>query len=90
MEANVLPSPEVVRELNNFIPVELYTDRPRPEDKKNQALEQRLVNTTALPVYVVVTPDEKVLSSHEGRASSTKFAAFLQSAHGTATQMAQR
>jgi hypothetical protein len=90
MEANVLPSPEVVRELNNFVPVELYTDRPRPEDKKNQQLEQRLAKTTALPVYVVLTPDEKVLSTHEGRADSRRFAAFLASARDTATQMALR
>ncbi len=89
MEKNVLPSPEVARELGNFIPVELFTDRGTPEDNRNQALETRLVHTTALPVYAVVTPDERVLGHLDGRADSGRFALFLRTAHGNTSRMAE-
>ena len=44
MEANVLPSPEVRRELESFIPVELYTDGKSAEAPKNQFLTDKNTN----------------------------------------------
>ena len=90
MERRVLPSAEVVRELQNFIPVELYTDRGRPDDNRNQALERELVNTVALPVYVILSPEGKVVDSVEGRKDSVSFAGFLKMAQNSFVQMAQR
>src|SRR5438034_10144720 len=77
MEANFLPSAEVVREIKNFIPVELYTDRGRPDDNRNQALERELVKTVALPVYVIVWPDGKVVDFEDGRLAFLVFGGFL-------------
>jgi len=88
MEANVLPRPEVVREIDKFIPVELYTDRPTAEDERNQKLLVRLLNTSALPDYVVVSPEEKVVKAIQGRNSSEAMVAFLQKAQSLTTQMA--
>ncbi len=88
MEKNVLPRPEVVREIDKFIPVELYTDRPTAEDDRNQKLLVRLLNTSALPDYVVVSPEEKVIKATQGTQSSQDMVAFLKSAQSLSTQMA--
>ena len=88
MERNVLPRPEVVRELNNFIPVELYTDRPRADDERNQKLLFTLLNTSALPDYAVVSPDGKVIKATQGRRSSEDMVAFLQKAGADSTRVA--
>jgi thiol:disulfide interchange protein len=48
MEKSVLPLPDVVKELGNFIPVELYTDRGTPEDEDNKAMEEKLAGVAFL------------------------------------------
>ncbi len=82
MERNMFPRPEVKKELGNYVQLELYTDKASKEDQANQALEQRMVDTVALPVYVIVSPDGKVLKKFE---SSTRdageFVQFLKSGH---------
>jgi hypothetical protein len=88
MEKNVLPLPEVVRELDKFIAVELYTDRPRAEDDSNQKLLVRLLNTSGLPDYVVLSPDEKLIKAIQGSHSPEEMVAFLKSAQLLSTQVA--
>jgi thiol:disulfide interchange protein DsbD len=90
MEANVLPAPDVRKELDHFVPVELYTDRPTPEDRGNQQILLKLANTTANPTYAVVTPDGKLIKALEGRRTVAEFAAFLQEARAAHQQVAQR
>ena len=90
MEANVLPSPEVRRELLKMIPTELYTDDGTVEAPKNQKLELKYASTTANPVYAVISPDEKVLGIFEGRTDSVTFAKFLQSSRANGPQVANR
>lgn len=65
MEQYVLPRPEVTAQLANFIPVELYTDRGTPDDDRNKATQQDLAHAVTLPLYVVVTPDGKVVRSFD-------------------------
>lgn len=89
MEKNVLPLPEVVREIDKFIPVELYTDRPRADDERNQKLLFTLLNTAALPDYAIVSPDGKVIKATQGRSSSQEMVAFLQQAQAE-TRVAAR
>lgn len=94
MEKNVLPHPDVLRELKDFVSVELYTDGGSAEDKANQKLLLDLAQTTANPTYAVVTPEGKVVKLLEGRSSVKDFTQFLKDARvaaaDTAAKMAQR
>jgi cytochrome c biogenesis protein CcdA len=66
-ERNAFMKPKIVRELKNFVCLQLYTDRvPDPEltpdqskreGLKQQAWQTGLVNNIANPVYVVFKPD---------------------------------
>ena len=82
MEKNVLPAPEVLRELKDFVAVELYTDGTSAEDKANQKLLVSLAQTTANPTYAVVTPEGKLVRLLEGRRSIGEFTQFLKDASG--------
>jgi hypothetical protein len=80
MDRNMFPNPTVKKELENYVTVELYTDKQSQEDANNQALQQKLTGTVALPVYVCLTPDGEVKKKYE---SSTRdvneFLGFLKS-----------
>ncbi len=90
MEKNVLPLPEVVAGIEKFVPVELYTDRPNPEDQKNQQLLLKLANTTANPVYLVIDADGHVIQSVAGRHNPELFTKFLREAYAGTRQTASR
>lgn len=78
MEKNMFPRTEIADILKNFVTIQLYTDRQTPEDNANQKLQQKLTGTIVLPVYVVVSPEGKVLSSFPGLTREPQaFAAFL-------------
>lgn len=78
MEQNIFPVAEVAGELKKFVKVQLYTDRDTPDDNANQALEQKLGNTVALPLYVLVKPDGTVIDKFEGLAAqASDFVSFL-------------
>jgi thiol:disulfide interchange protein len=80
MEGTMFPRDGIASRINNFIPVELYTDRGTPEDEANKELERKLTGTVTLPVYVIVTPDEKPVKIFQGSTrSEADFAAFLDS-----------
>ena len=89
MEKNVLPRPEVVREMENYIPVELFVDRPTEEDRKHQELMIRLTQSNALPIYAIVSPEGELLARIDGRHSSQEMAAFLRDSQ-EAVRMALR
>ena len=94
MEKNVLPHPDVLRELKDFVAVELFTDGPSDTDKANQKLLIDLAQTTANPTYAVVTPDGKLVKLLEGLHSVQDFTQFLKDARvaaiETGARMAQR
>jgi thiol:disulfide interchange protein DsbD len=92
MEHDVLPRPDVMMELANFIPLELYTDRQTREDNENQLYQQKLTGVVTLPFYAVVTPDGQVLKKFDKgyTRDAAEFVAFLKDAHSTATQVASR
>ena len=83
MENGVFPRSEVQAELKNYVLAELYTDRGTPADDANQKLEDKLVNNIALPYYVVVSPDGKVLKTIDGLRTPEVFAQFLRQGHAT-------
>lgn len=83
--------PDVVRGINNFIPVELYTDRSTPEDRRNKALQQKLAQEVSLPFYVVVSPDGAPVQSFPGLTRNEReFVDFLTSAYAEASRVARR
>ncbi len=84
MERNVFPKPEVKGELNNYILVRLYTDRDSPQDEKNKAFQEKLTNSVALPTYVAISPDNRVLGVRQGLQEEKKFVEFLKKPEGTA------
>ena len=90
MEQEVLPRPEVVKELQKFVTVQLYTDtvptghsRPtsgRSSPRRHLERELKLANEATNPLYVVLGPDEKVLGVKGGKMPVLDFVGLLNAA----------
>ena len=81
MEGNIFPKKEVEAELSKFVLARLYTDGDGEVFERQQQMEQDLLGTVALPVYAVVTPDGKVISSFPGLTRNVQeFVDFLKKA----------
>ncbi len=77
MEMQFFPKPVVQQELDKFLRVKLYTD-DKKTGKKNTQIQQDIYNSTALPLYVILTPDGKeVARLNKALFDAEKFAAFL-------------
>ncbi|MBV8486674.1 MAG: thioredoxin family protein, partial [Planctomycetaceae bacterium] len=87
MEQRVLPRPEVVKLLKEFVTIQLYTDyvqiasitadQRRELATKNQELQLDLTQEATNPFYVVLTPAGKLVSALGGYNEPTKFVLFL-------------
>lgn len=87
MEEQVFPVPAVRSLIDRYIPVQLYTDRPRPDDRSNAKLEQDIARQETLPAYVIVSPDGKPLKVFSGYdPDPAHFQAFLQQAGNLASR----
>lgn len=75
MEHNMFPRPAINERLKGYVLARLYTDRNRPDDRKNQALLQRLTKTVTLPSYVANAEGQPQIG--EFTRDETAFAAFL-------------
>jgi hypothetical protein len=66
MEKNMFPDPSVKKELDRFVLAELFTDRETPEhraeDEKNAERQSSQFGSAALPLYAIISPDEKTLA----------------------------
>ncbi|MGH9753387.1 MAG: protein-disulfide reductase DsbD family protein [Blastocatellia bacterium] len=66
MEKNMFPDPQVKKELDRFVLAELFTDRETPEhqaaDEKNAQRQVDQFGNAALPLYAIISPDEKTLA----------------------------
>ena len=102
MEQSVFPRPEVIKRLNKFIRVQLYTDRvpigsislsDRLELAETNALFQKeIVKDLSNPFYVAISPDGKVIDSINGAREPEVFIAFLDrvlAASGTGEKLAR-
>lgn len=87
MERNMFPRPAVESRLEGYVRVRLFTDRDTPEDKRNQALLQKLTNTVTLPSYVAIDPEGTPVVSAFTR-DEEKFTTFLD--HGLKKLTASR
>ena len=88
MEANVLPRPEVVKALSQFVTVQLYTAPTVPISSitaeqretlasKNGDRQIDLTSDNTNPFYVVLNADGKVISSSGGYREPDVFVKFL-------------
>ena len=67
MEKNMFPEPEVKKEMDRFVLAELFTDREKPDeirtaDEKNAERQANQFKSAALPLYAIISPDEKTLA----------------------------
>ncbi|MEO6807881.1 MAG: protein-disulfide reductase DsbD domain-containing protein [Isosphaeraceae bacterium] len=102
MEQAVMPRPEVVGQLQEFVTVQLYTDivpikSLSVDDREelataNQLLEATLVKETTNPFYVALSPSGEILGTLGGYREPSVFVKFLKDAldkHDNAGQVAR-
>ncbi|OJW09435.1 MAG: hypothetical protein BGO49_12935 [Planctomycetales bacterium 71-10] len=87
MERRVLPRPDIVKLLEEFVTVQLYTDRVPIDSitaeqreelaQANQIRQLDLAAEQTNPFYVILTPDGKVVSSIGGYNEPPVFQDFL-------------
>ena len=65
MEVNVFIKPEVKERFEKMTLVQLYTDGG-PNHRENQIYEIERFGTAALPYYVILSPDDEVISTFPG------------------------
>jgi thiol:disulfide interchange protein DsbD len=96
MEVEVLPRPEIVELLRQFVTVAQFTDSvpigsisadARIDRAEINRLKQSdLVGDVTTPLYVILTPGGKPVASKGGYIPVTEFRTFLESALARATQ----
>jgi thiol:disulfide interchange protein DsbD len=80
MKANMFPRAEVQQELKNFVLVELYTDGTDEASVQNQELQNTKFATIAIPFYVLMDADERVIATFPRLTKDVgEFVAFLRS-----------
>lgn len=78
MKANMMTRPEIAAVLRDFILVELYTDGTDAASEEFRNLQENKFQTVAIPHYVILDGDERVLASSVGRTTKTgEFLSFL-------------
>jgi len=65
MEANVFTKNEVKQRFGEMVLVQLYTDGG-PNHRENQEYEIERFGTAALPYYVILSPDNEVITTFPG------------------------
>lgn len=89
MEKNMFPKQKVRELMNSMILVRAYTDRRyNPMDKKYRDMQSSRFNSTLLPLYVLLTPDNKLIGSSSYTDQEQEFITFLQKAQ-SATSSSQ-
>jgi thiol:disulfide interchange protein len=66
MESNVFTLPAVKALMRDFVIVRLYTDGSGADYEANQKLQETRFGTVALPLYVIMSNDDKVVSVFPG------------------------
>jgi len=81
MEANMFPRPDVRAELEKYVRVRMYTDGDGEIFQKQQALQQAMFKTVALPYYAVLDPNGTPVAAFPGLTRDpTLFVTFLRNA----------
>lgn len=78
MEYQRFPMPMYRNELENFVLIELFTDRETPEDEANAKLREQMTQSATNPAYAILTPSGDVVSVYQGMArTDEEFVQFL-------------
>lgn len=78
MESTVFTRPEIKEIFGDFVLARLYTDNGSPLNDSNRTMEEERFNTIALPYYVIISPDDKVLGEFPGYTTDIEsFKSFL-------------
>jgi thiol:disulfide interchange protein len=77
MEKNMFPKSEISSLMSGMIKVKLYTDRRQEPEISNKKMQLERFNSIALPLYVILMPDEQIISTMEYTNSQDEFIAFL-------------
>jgi thiol:disulfide interchange protein len=78
MEANIFPKPEVKAEMSKFVLSALYTDGEGEIYERQQAMEQEMFGTVALPFYAIVDGDGRTIATFPGLTrNAQEFVDFL-------------
>lgn len=82
MKATVLAGASVKGVLKKFVFAELYTDRLNDSkwsevDKENRRIQKERFASVALPLYVILGPDDKERSRLTGMSTTGEFLEFL-------------
>ncbi|MFZ1700604.1 MAG: cytochrome c biogenesis protein CcdA [Pyrinomonadaceae bacterium] len=78
MEANMFPLSGVRAELEKHVRVKLFTDGEGEPYEGFQRMQEERFGTVALPLYVILTPDEQIVARFEGLTrSEPEFIGFL-------------
>jgi thiol:disulfide interchange protein DsbD len=80
MEANIFSRPEIKVAMDRFVLARLYTDGDGDMYEKQQIMQQQRFGTIALPLYAIVDPDGKTVTTFAGLTRSPNdFLSFLKS-----------
>lgn len=91
MEQNVLIAKDVRGELSDMVIAELYTDGKTADNEENQKLQQKLTGSVTLPIYVVLSPDGRLISQFGGSTEDVaEFAKFIREGKSKLSSVARR
>ena len=80
MKANMFTRPEIASVAKNLILVDLYTDGEDAASQANQALENNLFHTVAIPYYALFDAEKNVVATFPSATRDAKqYLAFLNS-----------
>jgi thiol:disulfide interchange protein len=77
MELNMFSKKEIRSYLENMILVRLYTDRRNEPYQSNKNFQKNRFNSIELPLYVIYTPEEKLIGTKAFTRDVTEFLGFL-------------
>ena len=81
MEINVFQEEDIIELFEKFILVRLYTDGREEIHTEYRELEINRFGTAALPFYVILSPNDEVISTFPGYSTDTDlFRSFLNNA----------
>ena len=85
MEANMFPRQDVRAELEKYVRLRMYTDGDGEIFQKQQALQQAMFKTVALPYYAILDTDGNPIATYPGLTRNpAEFVAFLRKGLGQA------
>ena len=68
--------------MSDLVRVRLYTDQQTDEDKWNKNMMMTRFNSIELPLYAIVSPDDKILETQSFTKDQAEFIEFINKGSG--------